>query len=858
MVSLFKWLRRTEAPPHPNTEAAAACVRRGNELLDGNKLEEAAAQYRAALEFDPSNGDACINLGFVLKELANPGPARQYLEQAIRINAKSADAHYLLGLVTEMLGDGEAAIQHFSEAVNCKPDFGLAWLDLCRAQFHAGQIEAAKSAAERSLAIDPQSAGAHHYLGNIHMREKAHELAVTCYNKALSLAPDYAEAHYSRGCALWELDRTGDALASYDLAIRINPDYAMAYADRGTALQNLGHLEDALASYGEALRIKPDFADVYNNRGTVFEKLNRLEDALADYDAAIRISPADAEAHTNRGNALKRLNRLEDALASHDRAISSNPRYAEAHFNRGAVLEELGRLNDALASYAQAINIKPDLASAYYNRGSTLVKLKQYQAALADYERALALDASLDYLQGMALHTRMKMCLWPGFSSALDQLVEKIAHGHKCSLPFPVLSLTADLAAQRKGAETYCANSHPANPELGPSVKPSRHDKIRIGYYSADFRHHPVSYLIAEVLELHDRSAFEVIGFAFGNDSQDEMRQRIRAGCDRFIDVRSMSDRQVTEVSRAMGIDIAIDLGGYTEGARTDIFAMRAAPVQVSYIGYLGTMGAPYIDYLLADKTIVPESHQPYYREKIAYLPSYQANDSKRTIAAREFSRADLGLPNTGFVFCCFNSNYKITPPTFNGWMRILQKVAGSVLFLLGDNDSAVSNLRREAEQRGIDPARLVFGAWLPRPEYLARYRAADLFIDTLPYNAGTTASDALWAGLPVLTQTGDSFASRVAASLLNAIGLPELITSTQDEYETLAVELATDPGKLNSIRHKLEQNRRTTPLFNSSQFTRHLESAYAAMHERCQAGLPPDHIFPGDGLGIAQARAAH
>jgi len=379
---------------------------------------------------------------------------------------------------------------------------------------------------------------------------------------------------------------------------------------------------------------------------------------------------------------------------------------------------------------------------------------------------------------------------------------------------------------------------------LGPIPKHPKREKIRIGYFSMDFKNHAVAMLTAGLFETHNRARFEVIAFSFGPDTKDEMRVRLEKAFDQFIDVQDKSDKEIAELARQMGIDIAIDLAGFTADSRTGIFAYRAAPVQVNYLGYPGTMGADYMDYLIADETLIPEESRQYYAEKIIYLPCFQANDSKRMIADRVFTREELGLPHHSFVFCCFNNNYKFTPDTFVSWMRILKQTSDSVLFLYAENELVVTNLRREASQQGVDSHRLVFGKKLPAPDYLARYRAADLFLDTLPFNAGTTASDALWAGLPVLTCMGEAFASRMAASLLNAIDMPELITHTQQDYEALAIELATNPDRLKAIRQKLERQRLTTPLFDTELFTRHIEEAYTKMFERYQADLAPAHIY--------------
>jgi predicted O-linked N-acetylglucosamine transferase (SPINDLY family) len=362
-----------------------------------------------------------------------------------------------------------------------------------------------------------------------------------------------------------------------------------------------------------------------------------------------------------------------------------------------------------------------------------------------------------------------------------------------------------------------------------------------VGYFSADFHNHATGYLMAELFELHDKSKFELIGFSFGPIANDEMRQRLAKSFDQFIEVGKKSDVEIAKLSRDLNIDIAIDLKGFTQDSRTGIFAYRAAPIQVNYLGYPGTMGADYIDYIIADKTLIPLETQSYYSEKVAYLPdSYQVNDRKRSISGQQFTREELSLPENGFIFCCFNNNFKILPTTFACWMRILKAVEGSALWLFQDNHWAVDNLKKEASNHGIDASRLVFAERMPLSEHLARHNLADLFLDTLPYNAHTTCSDSLWAGLPVLTLMGHTFPGRVSASLLSALGLPELITKTQDEYEALAIELAKNPHNLAEIKFKLANNRFTFPLFGTPLFIKNLEAVYIKMHERYLEGLPP------------------
>jgi predicted O-linked N-acetylglucosamine transferase (SPINDLY family) len=550
-----------------------------------------------------------------------------------------------------------------------------------------------------------------------------------------------------------------------------------------------------------------------------------------------------ARAYCSQGTALIETREFDAALASLDEAIALEPGLADAHCNRGVVLAEMKRFDAALKSLDQAIALDPDFAEAHANRGAVLQELGRWAEAAAGYERAIALAPERGFLLGHIAHARMQLCDWNGLEACAARLTQRLQRGEPACAPFPALALTGSPSLQRRAAELWVRMKFPPDASLGAIGGRARGQKIRIGYFSADFRNHAVSFLTADLFETHDRSSFEVWGFSFGLNTQDAMRRRLELSFDRFIDVRQQSDRSIALLARSMQLDIAVDLGGFTKDSRPGIFALRAAPLQVSYLGFLGTMGAPYMDYLIADAAIVPPGDRVNYAEQILYVPTYQVNDAKRRIADRSFTREELGLPASGFVFCCFNASYKIIRATFAGWMRILLRAPGSVLLLLAANDTVKSNLRREAVLSRVDPDRLVFGDRLPMPEYLARYRAADLFLDTLPYNAGTTASDALWAGLPVLTCAGEAFAGRVAASLLTGIGMPELIASTQEQYENLAVALAAQPERLARIKQRLGDARHTAPLFNTPLFTRTLEAAYVAIYDRYQAGLPPQHV---------------
>jgi predicted O-linked N-acetylglucosamine transferase (SPINDLY family) len=645
--------------------------------------------------------------------------------------------------------------------------------------------------------------------------------------------------------------RYAAAIASYDRAIALDPHQMEAYYNRGNAFAELQQYSAAVDSFGAAILLQPDCVPAYYNRGNALQALKQYAAAVENYDAAIGREPAHANAYNNRGVALRDLKRCEAAVASFDSAVALKPDYADAYYNRGNSLRDLEQHAAAVASYDRAISLNANYADAYVDRGESLKDLGQFAAAIASFGRGIALKSRLKGLYGARLHARMQICDWTDFDEEVADLAARIEGDEAASPPFPLLAVLGSARLQRKAAEILVREQCPADSALPTiprvaAIPAAAAQRIRIGYFSADFRQHPVSILAAELIETHDRSRFEITAFAFGPASDDAMRTRLAGAFDRFLEVQGRTDREIALLARELQIDIAVDLGGFTQHCRPGIFALRAAPLQVEFLGYPGTLGAPYMDYLVADPTLIPEHSRAHYREQILYLPhTALPHDSQQPIAEQCLSRRQAALPDSRFVFCCFNNVAKITPDTFAGWMRILSKVPGSVLWLSATHPTAQSNLRREAMSRGVEPQRLIFAARLASlPEHLARHRVADLFLDTLPYNAHTTASDALWAGLPVLTQLGETFAGRVAASLLSAIDLPELITSSPAQYEALAIDLATDPQRLARLKERLAQNRLSTPLFDTRRFTQHLEDAFTIIHTRHQAGLPTEHIW--------------
>lgn len=611
----------------------------------------------------------------------------------------------------------------------------------------------------------------------------------------------------------------------------------------GLALHRQGDLEGAERIYRDVLESQPAHFDSLHMLGLVALQRGQTEIGIALIQRAIGINDRVPAAHNNLGKGLLDLQRPEAALPCFDRALALDAGHREIHLNRAKAQLALGRSDEALLSYQHALALQPD-AEIHRNCGNILYRQKRYREGLAAYDSAWRLKPDLLGIEGHRLDTRLHLADWNDLDREAASLVASVRAGKASTQPFIFLAAPGHAADQQHCARLWAQRLHPA--AATPLWRGERyaHERIRIAYLSADFRVHPMAFLLAGLIEHHDRSRFDIIGVSFGTDDSSEIRGRIEAAFETFIDARAMSEREIAALIRAREVDIAVDLMGYTTNSRTGIFAQRPAPVQAQYLGFPGTMGVPYIDYAIADGVVVPAGERGFYSEKVAMLPDcYFVNDDKRAIAPRIFSRAELGLPPDGFVFCCFNSTHKITPALFDRWMRMLAMVDGSVLWLLRDNADAVDNLRREASHRGIDPARLVFAERLPVPEHLARHRAADLFLDTLPYNAHTTAADALWAGLPVLTCPGATFAGRVAASMLRAVGLSELIAPSLDDYERLAIALAADRERLAEIRTRLAGNRLTKPLFDTALFTRRMEAAFTAMHARHQAGLPPDHI---------------
>jgi protein O-GlcNAc transferase len=675
------------------------------------------------------------------------------------------------------------------------------------AHHEAGELEQAEALYRKALETDPEHPEALHLLGLVTYQQGDFLKAIELIRRALPELDDLPEAHLNLGNALRETGQLSEAADCYRRAIELDSDYGMAHANLARALNDQRLFEAGLVSAMRAVALIPDFLGAQVNCAAALLGLERFVEAEISLRRAVELAPDKPEAHRDLGETLAHIGRLDEAVTSYRRSLDLNPAYAQAHRNLGNVLKKQGKLGEAMACLERAVELEPD-----------------------DPETRQTWFSE-----------KLNICDWSGYSDHEVQTRKAIAAQPVLGTTWSLLSLQSTPEEQLVCARRFSAKVAVPQADLLPRPQPRPDEKIRLGYLSADFREHPVSLLIAGLIERHDRRNFEVTGYSCGPGDQSAIRSRLIGAFDRFVEIRGVSDRRAAEQVQADAVDILIDLTGYTAYGKTALLAYRPAPVQVSYLGYSGTMGADFIDYIIVDRFLAPSDQQPFFSERLVHLPGcFLCTDDRREIPESIPTRTECGLPEAGFVFCCFNNAYKITPTFFDIWMRLLRRVHGSVLWLSNANPLARANLAREAEARGVAPERLIFAPRLPMPEHLARHRLADLFLDTLPYNAHVTTCDALWAGLLVLTCAGNTFAGRVAGSLLRAIGLDELITTSLDEYEALALRLAQRPDLLQRLRTRLEQNRRTRPLFDTARFTRNIESAYQQMAETWRAGRPP------------------
>lgn len=679
------------------------------------------------------------------------------------------------------------------------------------------------------------------------------EKAQRIYKKILKASPNHSDCLYLLGLMAHQVGKNDKAIDLINKAIQNNPKNPIYYNDLGIALQGEGKLNQAISCFQKALALRPDLAIAYNNMGNAVKEQGRLDEAISCYQKALELKPNLAEPCCNMGNAFKEQGKLSEAITCYKKALKLRPHSPETYFSMGHAFQSQGRLNGAIWCYQKALQLKPDHAQAYINMGHAFQSLGKSDEAIVCYRKVLEIEPECAEAYSHLVHELQRTCAWQeleGLTATLDDLTKEALDNRTKPAEAPFFNITRldDLSRNfgiaRSWSSDIARQMSNFNIRFSSEDKKSSITKISVGYLSNDFRNHPVAHLIVRLFGLHDRDKFDIFCYSCGKDDGIYYREQIRQDCDKFVDVSNLSDADVAKCIHDDDIEILVDLMGHTKNNRLGICALRPAPIQATYLGFPGTSGADFFDYIITDKIVTPEDHAPYYSENFAYLPHcYQVNDHAQAISDKDWKRADFKLSEGVFVFCSFNHAYKIDSFMFDTWMKILHQVPESILWLLLGNKIAEENLKREAEARGVRPERLIFAGKLPKDEHLARLRLADLALDTRIYNGHTTTSDALWAGVPLITLQGNHFASRVSSSILTAVGLPELITYRLEEYQALALRLASNPTELKAVQRRLERNRLTEPLFDTPRFAKNLEKAYEKMWKIHLAGEKPRQI---------------
>jgi protein O-GlcNAc transferase len=830
------FLRTNDAVGHSTPEQllenALAAHRRG-------RIEDAKRLYAAVLNIDPANAAAYGNLAIIAAQQGDLVGAERLIRREIELRPKYPVSYNNLGSMLQQQGRLADAIVAHRHAIKLNPNYAEAYLALGNALKQHGDVEGAMRSYRSAIKARRDYPEAHNNIGVLFQTQGRLDEAASAYREALTLRPGYGEAQFNLGGVLHQKHELKAAEAAYRRVISLNPGLAVVHNNLATVLKDQGLLDAALAAFENAIQLQPDYAEAFYNRATVLQQQAKLEAALADYGQAVRLRKDYTDAVNNAGIVLQELGRAGEAIDLYRQLLDRTPDHADACNNLGTALLAEGRLGEARAAFEQALTHRPDFPEAFYNLGNAWRELGNLAEAITAYRNALRLRPDYAVAFSQLTYHRAQACAWDDHQADQEKLLGMVRQGGRVP-PFYLLSTPASARDQLACARQWIEPIRPPLDAVFPHHVSVERERIRLGYLSGDFHQHATAALMAELFERHDRDRFEVFAYSYGPDDNSPMRARLARGFDRFVDIRALSHREAARRIHADKVDILIDLKGYTHHARPAISAHRPAPVQVSYLGYPATMGVDFIDYIIVDPVVVPANQQPFFSERLVHLPcSYQANDRRRERAAGA-SRQECGLPAEGLVFCCFNNTYKLSPALFDIWMRLLRSVPGSVLWLLETNRLVEGNLRSEAGKRGVDPGRLIFAPVVPSAKHLGRHRQADLFLDTLPCNAHTTASDALWAGIPLLTCRGETFAGRVAGSLLTAVGMAELVTESLEQYEQAALALARDPQRLIALRQTLQKNRDASALFDLPKLTGNIEAAYARMWQTWLSGERP------------------
>lgn len=743
--------------------------------------------------------------------------------QVLARDPKDAVSLYSLAAISLNLGDATSALSYAERSNAANPASALTWFVRGSALRLAGRKTEAQAILERACALDPSHVDAQLMLGVVHAELQQYRQALGAFERVLAIEPHNAAARSNREAILPLVQPAleGEAVLT----------------QRALALQTAGQVGEAAAIFRRVLEGNPNQFVALYSLAVIGLNSGKAEEGLHFAERCRLAEPGAAASWYIHGAALKAVRRFAEAIESLDRALSLDPNHLECYVTKGHVYGDQKQYAIALVEFNNVLSRDPGHAQALNNAATLLSILNEHLESARFYERLIALHPEFDFACGALSHARLHSCEWSGFYELQKQIIDGVRAGKKVCRQLPFLAVSDSSEDQLKCARLVSEHSYPRNAIQLWKGERYGHKRLRVGYLSPDFREHPVGHLFAGVLEQHDRERFEIHAFSLGIDDGGSLRKRFVAAAEHFVEVRGKTSLEVAQIIRQHEIDVLVDLAGPTMDAQPDVFGFKPAPVQVIYLGYPGTSGADYMDYILADRTVIPEEHQRFYAEKVLYLPGcYLPADPELVFSERTPTREEMDLPPEGFVFCSFNHDYKINPPVFDVWMRILSRVEGSVLWLMRLNAAAEENLRKEAERRGIDRARLIFAKRVPAiSDHLARYRLAGLFLDTTPYNAHSTSTDVLRAGLPLLTVEGGSFQSRVAMSVLRTVGLPELVVGSLAEYEETAVRLAGDPIELAALKERVRCQVAASALTDAAAFTRGVEAALL----QCSPGQP-------------------
>ncbi|MFL2821955.1 MAG: tetratricopeptide repeat protein [Alphaproteobacteria bacterium] len=825
--------------------SSSQILNKGNLAFKKGNLKKAKHFYKLILKTLPNQSDANHNLGVLETSLNNHFEAKKFFESALKSNPKIKQ--FWISYISNLINLKD--VENAKLIIEKSKSFGLSQNEINSFYqkiqnlgeenkinelinlYKNNQYEEVEKLATSILNDNPNDINCLKVLGSSYHKSNNLNAALSIYNKLINLDPNNVKVLDNIGFILTAKKDFIKAEKVYRNAYEINPQNSSSYLNFLSILQKLNKTEEILVECHKLIQLNPNDAQLLCYLGDAYQKQSKFEDAETAFLKAIEINPLSAKIHLNYGNILEKLDKDALAIRSYNKSIELNPKQVEAYNNLGHVYRKFELEAHAEASFEKALNIDPKCAQAYFNLGNLYYDHQHNEKAVYNYDNALRLDDTIDDLMGISLFSKARICDWTDRKEKIDKIIKKINNKEKVITPFPLISLIDNPKIQKENAEIY-SKKFPKNFIVNKHRIINKSNKIKIGYFSPDFRQHPIAYSVSELFETHNREEFEVHAFYFGRDTQDKEYFRIKKGVDKFHNIANYTDKSAVALSNNEKIDIAVDLCCYTARHRTNIFAMSAAPIQATFL-YAGTMGTNYYDYIIADKTIIPETHKKYYREDILYLPSWQANETKKPVSTEIMTKKDFGIPDEAFVFCSFNNSFKISPEAFDLWAKILNQVKKSVLVLISKNQTTIQNLKNEIKLRGIDPNRLIFVENMESSRHLARLKLMDLSLDTFPCNGGVTSSDSVRMGVPVLTYIGNSFVSRVAASVLNALDLNELIAKSHKEYVKIAIEIAKDPKLLSFLKKKLEKNSQNSVLFNTKLYCKHLEDAFKKIYSK-------------------------